>query len=96
MLIHFFRSISKELNFALFKLIINSFKKKISIVKELKKHKELNSNEVNNESYVNGENLLQNDIIITQNNALQMIFDLKYLNLLFELKDDTTGVNDDS
>ena len=33
--------------------------------------------------------------LITQNNALQMIFDLKFLNILFDSssKDDTTAVN---
>lgn len=29
--------------------------------------------------------------IITQNNALQMIFDLKYLNLLFDIKENTSS-----
>jgi hypothetical protein len=78
------RSIIKDLNNALFKLILDEFHEKIKRVKEFYQLKDSDkSNEQTNES------------LITQNNALQMIFDLKFLNILFDssTKDDATAVN---
>ncbi len=65
-------------------MILDEFHEKIKRVKEFYQLKDSDkSNEQTNES------------LITQNNALQMIFDLKFLNILFDssTKDDATAVN---
>jgi hypothetical protein len=65
-------------------LILDEFHEKIKRVKEFYQLKDFDkSNKQTNES------------LITQNNALQMIFDLKFLNILFDssTKDDATAVN---
>ena len=73
------RSIVKDLNNALFKLILDEIHEKIKRV-------QLSQNDVSSEKI--------NESLITQNNALQMIFDLKFVNILFDSspKDETTIV----
>jgi hypothetical protein len=66
----------------LFKLILEAFHEKILRIKEFQlKRQQQDDNEEHYES------------LITQNNALQMIFDLKFLNILFDAKEDSASVS---